>query len=300
MGHSYIVRPGKGFGAAEGVYLLPLLYPSFGYALYLLARKPFRLVVAFMVISLAALVYETDFHNIFLGVRAETKLHNNTIHSANVSGIMMICAVAFANYLLHARDIDVKIRNVLLVAAAGVVTLAGLNVFGLQSKGVWLALIVSLPPLFAMTALDGRNRYGKVIAFAVLVGVFVGIGLFGNNIREVGENTMANAASFVSKVVHGENLASLTSATVNDLNTEFKRQLTLDELVKCGGGLAKAAAVWFRHCLAGQLAKPAVLGFRNLRCCIMAILRLRCDTALRDWSFTLGFSSGPLEPFARL
>lgn len=219
MGHDYLVRPGKGIGASEGIYLLPLFYPSFGYALYLCAHKPFPLVATFMVISLGGLLFGTDFHHIFLIERAETTWHNNPIHAANVSGIMMICAVAFANYLFHNREFDRTGHTALIVVAAAVFAIAGLNVFALQSKGVWLALIGSLPLLFAMTTLDRRNRYGKIIVFAVLACVFAGTVLFGNNIRKAGESTMDNAASLVSRVVQGENLASIVSDAILDPNT---------------------------------------------------------------------------------
>jgi GR25 family glycosyltransferase involved in LPS biosynthesis len=245
MGIDVALRPGKGFGTAEGIYLFPMLYPTFGYALFLYIRRPFAGAAAFMVISLAALLIGTDFHRSLLGERALTTLHNNTIHAANASGILMICAVAFGNYVLHRHDLRGTLRTGLILLAAAVFSVAGLYVLGLQAKAVWVALAVSLSLLFAMMGLKRHGARSQFIALAAVAVVIAGAAVFGQTLRSAGEKTADSSVSLVEQILSGESLSSAVSEAVADPNTALSVR---DRLMIWSNGVE----VWARHPVLGS------------------------------------------------
>jgi GR25 family glycosyltransferase involved in LPS biosynthesis len=90
--YGLIFFPGQGTGSAEGIYLFPLLYATLGYSFWRFCRKPFPIVVSFLIFSILAMLVSTDYSSIVAGIRATTFAHNNTIHAANASGFILIFA----------------------------------------------------------------------------------------------------------------------------------------------------------------------------------------------------------------
>ncbi len=245
MGFDFAARPGKGFGTAEGIYLLPIMYPTFGYALYLFVRRPFQAVVAFMVISLAVLLLSTDYRLVFRGYQALVSLHNNSIHAANASGFIMICSAAFASHVVHRHELHPTVRKVLIALAAVTFAFAGLNVITLISKGVWVALVISLLPLIAGIAWNKRNLRGSVIAMAVFVLVAAGAGIFHDRVRSVGQRTAASVISLVTQISSGSSLSDSVSYTIAAPGTPtgVRARLMI---------WSNAAEIWARHPVFGS------------------------------------------------
>ncbi|MCY0092980.1 O-antigen ligase family protein [Hoeflea ulvae] len=215
FGLDLMLHPENGAGSAEGIFMLSIAYPTFGYALWRFCRYPFAVVVAVVVISLGALIASTDYAALSEGVLATTFAHNNTIHAANASGFMLIFAVCFADHLFARPDLGGKIRPVLLVVAAATGALAFINILGLESKGVWLALAVALPVLIlGMVFRDWRQASkisGRTI-FLVLVlvlGVGIGISQFGHALLNKAGGTTLVALTMLDKVLHGQGLLAV-------------------------------------------------------------------------------------------
>lgn len=164
-------NPEIDLGGAEGIYILPLFYPTFGYALYRFLKNPFLLGRAFILISLIVLIVGTDYQfisSLSAGVdfRAVTFLHNNSIHASIGAGFMVIGAVYFALYLFAQTTLSPKLKSLSLVLSIIVIAYGLLNIINLQSKGVWLALIFSLPIIMIHLTKQLRTKI-IIVVFAL-------------------------------------------------------------------------------------------------------------------------------------
>lgn len=143
-------NPDLDLGGAEGIYLLPLVYPTLGYAFYKYAKNPYDVVRAFIFVSLIFLIIGTDyrfFRHIFLDFyfKSDTFLHNNTIHASVGSGFIFIASLYFLLYLMDDIEISIVLRRTWQLIGVIVAGLAVINIVSLQSKGVWLALFCCIP-----------------------------------------------------------------------------------------------------------------------------------------------------------
>jgi O-antigen ligase len=178
------------------------------------------------------------------GERARTFLHNNSIHAANAAGILFICAAAFGSFVLHHSEMGGKVRSVLLLLAAGVLLLSGLNVLSLQSKGVWVSIAASLVVLLFMLLASRRGARPWLIYLAALVGLAAGVVIFGQSIRSVGEKTAGGAAALVTRVLSGESPSLVMSSAIADPATDPS---IADRLMIWANG----AEVWQSHPIFG-------------------------------------------------
>ena len=160
--------PDIDLGGAEGIYIFPLFYPTFGYALYRFFKNPFLLGRAFILISVIVLIVGTDYQFISsllasLDFRAVTFLHNNSIHASIGAGFMVIGAVYFALYISAKTIIAPQSKSLWLILSTIVIAYGLLNIINLQSKGVWLALIFSLPMIMVHLIKQFRTKINIVI-----------------------------------------------------------------------------------------------------------------------------------------
>lgn len=170
------VSDGSVKGSAEGIYLFPLLYSTFGYALLLFRQKLRDTVALFVVISLAVAAITFDPAAMTSGARAIFFLHNNPIHASLGMGfvvIAMISVLCAGTGLCAGMESEAALPRVIVVLAALAAILALANVYTLQSKGVWVALAVALPFQIVMLAAlhPARARLLPLTALACLVAV---------------------------------------------------------------------------------------------------------------------------------
>ncbi|WP_385965008.1 O-antigen ligase family protein [Tianweitania populi] len=160
--------PGK-HGSAEGIYLFPLLFPTIGYAFFRIRDRLAGLADLFMLISLVMLGVTIDLHHVFDGERTPFLFQNNTIHASVAAGLITICALAYAENAYRNRANQRPLEQALRLALAlAVIALCLLGIYGAKSKGVWLALALSLP-IQALTSLVHLPRR------QVLVGASIGL-----------------------------------------------------------------------------------------------------------------------------
>lgn len=245
LAYAYANADGRPVGTAEGIYLLPLLYPTFGYALLLMAGRPARLVAQFMLLSLLFLVVGADFHAIFRGLRAETWLFNNTIHAALAAGFIMLASIPFVLYSLRRDDISPWIKSAFVVLGSATFLMAAANVVVLESKGVWLGLAVALPVLFVTVALTERQRATQLAAAAALaLALFAGsVGY--SQIWNVSDDTVAATQSVIDDVESGRGVFPSGAEAIADdkLPLAFRIRLEL---------MANAIRLWEQNPLLGQ------------------------------------------------
>lgn len=164
-----LTRPDSTGGSAEGIYLMPALYMTVGYVLFLYRDKLAHLVWVFMAISLAALLASTDLIAVF---QLDSGLvpflfQKNTIHSSVGAGLILIAAFCFALWLLTRSDLPGRIVWAGLAVALLIGILAVLGIFGAKSKGVWIALLVTAPSVVAATfaQMRGKARWAVMAGF---------------------------------------------------------------------------------------------------------------------------------------
>lgn len=220
FGFDAVYNPERGTGSAEGIYLFPLLYPTVGYAIWRFCVRPFPIVVVFTLVSLGVLAVFTDYGSMFINSSSVTLTHNNPIHASVAAGIILICAISFTVYAA-AHATLARLEKALLVALGiGLAAFAVVNVLILNSKGVWLAMAVTLPVL--LVALF-RSRAGLNIATSrmrlaiIMVALIVcgfAITVFADRLVTNGGEAARMAKSLVVDVVSGQGLMKTMEAAV--------------------------------------------------------------------------------------
>lgn len=203
FGNTFLFHPHKGIGTSEGIYLFPLLYPTFGYAMFLFVRRPFDAVIAFMVASLAIFLAGTDYAGILADSRTTTWLHNNTIHASIAAGFILLLSIAFAGHLMRRAGLEQSTRLLLLGLAGAVFVFAITNVYVLESKGVWLAIGVSLPLLAVTVALTDDSRAARLVASGALVIAVLGAIAFRETLWQVSDSSAELAAAIARDLGSG-------------------------------------------------------------------------------------------------
>ena len=203
-GWVFFSQPGK-HGSAEGIYLFPLVFPTIGYALFRLRNRLAGLADLFMLISLVALGVTIDLPDVFNGERTPFLFQNNTIHASVAAGLITICALAYAENAYRNRTNQRPLEQALRFALAlAVIALCLLGIYGAKSKGVWLALALSVP-IQALTSLVHLPRR-QVLVGASMALLGVAIILFiasAGIIRELAPVTASGLALFDATLLDG-------------------------------------------------------------------------------------------------
>ncbi|MFC6489022.1 O-antigen ligase family protein [Nitratireductor sp. GCM10026969] len=206
-----------GIGSSEGIYLFPLFYTISGYALLVGIRRPFIAVVAFVLISFIVAAVSFDPMAIVEGRRAEVVLHENPIHAATAQGMVVLCMLPFASYLLRRDDMRGTLRAGLVVLSFAILFLGLANIYALESKGVWVALAAALPVQLLLIATMHSARRGVLailgLAFAaVVVTVFVAW----DGIRTVAGDTAEAMMELLSAIADGSGLLESMGHAIRD------------------------------------------------------------------------------------
>lgn len=212
IGIGAVFFPEQGVGSAEGIYLFPLFYSTLGFGIWLFCRKPFPLVIAFMVISVGFLLVSTDYASLSAGTRAITLTHSNTIHAAVAAGFILIFSICFTLYVTMQKEFSIFVKSLLLAIGFLGVTMALVNVLILTSKGVWLATAVTLPVLFVSLLFNrGRQRVktnlSRLTMIAVIIILFgAAIGEYSSKLVSSGQATFSTGLSLALDVASGNGL----------------------------------------------------------------------------------------------
>ena len=174
LGYVLLVHPDHGSGSAEGIYILPLLYPSLGYGLFLFIQRPFVLATVFMLISLVVVIFGIDYTPMLHGIRAWPYLQNNTIHAGISCGLIALCALPYTLHALRRSNLTIWQRS--LAVSLGIVTFGAAlyAVYATMARGAWLGMAISLPFLATISLLTESSRWSRRIAF--LGGLAVALG----------------------------------------------------------------------------------------------------------------------------
>ncbi len=205
-------------GSSEGVYLLALVLPTLGYAFYLHRANLRALTGVFLLVSLVTLAASLDLHAILAGQRADVLFHSNTIHASIGGGLIVLAMSALLLYAFEARREPAGLRIAVALLAGLTIVLALLGILGARSKGVWLALGVSLPVMLLAFLAVTTARHKLVPVAAAATACVLLVVLFADQIaRELLPN--AEAALAIGSLVASE--ADLTAALEDAIAAGF-------------------------------------------------------------------------------
>ena len=240
MAYSMLINPELGLGASEGIYIFPIFYATLGYAFYIYVRRPFYIALAFIAICLLMLTGWTDFSGIMQGNRAITFLQNNPIHASVGAGFIVLISFAFIIYTSRQFEIEKKIRLFYCLIGAVVFTLALINIYALQSKGVWLAITITLPLLIFLLLGKRPSRTLIYMAIATLAVCTILLYGFSNQILSVAGTTAETSYKIAQSMLTGNGIRTSIDVAVSDpLTPESARARLLI--------WANAIDIWAQH-----------------------------------------------------
>lgn len=155
-------KPITSQGASEGIYFFPLIYPTVGLVFFLYRQQVGRMLGLFVVISLAGLIATVGVTDAFSGTAARVGFlfHNNLIHASVGGGFIAVASAVLARHLGSSQQPGRPWRQVGVAACLGVLLLCLIGIFGAASRGVWFAIVLSLPLTLA-GHLPGASRLAE-------------------------------------------------------------------------------------------------------------------------------------------
>lgn len=218
LAYIYVFYPEMGHGSSEGIYIFPLFYATFGHALLLYARRPFPIAAAFVAISFVTLIFGISYDPTW-SERAITLLHNNPIHAAIGSGFIALCAISFGIHVIRRESLDARLRLILSLLSAATFLTALVAIYSLHSKGVWLAMAITLPVFVGLVAITDKNRIARITALAcVIIGllsVFAGQGI----LQRVAGDTANTSMELLSDLISGEGITNSFDKVIDNSET---------------------------------------------------------------------------------
>jgi len=188
----------QSYGTSEGIFLLPAMYMTTGYAMFLYRDLLGRTVHLFLAISLVAAAVTLDYATLFDGEFHDFLWTNNTIHSSVCGGLLILAGINIWLWASHAVT-DPRRRHLIEGAALLVIALCLLGLFGAKSKGVWVALLLAclVQALMSWRTLAGRMSAGRAGVVALALGLFA-LGFAWTN-----QDTIAPASGSLGGIVTG-------------------------------------------------------------------------------------------------
>lgn len=244
MTYSTLKYPELGIGASEGIYILPIVYATLGYAFFLHVKRPFLICMLFIFISLFVLFGWSDFDNIAKGKHAVTFLQNNTIHASVSFGFILICSIFFG-IKLHSSNYKSKVVYLFwLFVVTLISSLSLLDIYSLQSKGVWLALVVTMILLSVLIATRKPSLKLLLISVGILMLCIVLYFEVRNQVALVAGPTAHTTVKFFEHIMAGRGIRNSMDMAIFDPDTpsNARERLLL---------WASAIDIWSNHLLNG-------------------------------------------------
>ncbi len=229
------IHPDNTGGSSEGIYLLPLLYITTGYIFELYRHRARQIVWIFLTVSLIALAVSLDFTRIFASSsmpgrqQIDFLFHYNPIHSSVGGGLILIAAFCFLLDLASRPGVERRLRYGGIALACAVMVLALLGIMGARSKGVWIALLATLPfaVISVLAATRGRVRFWLIVAAST--GAVLGAALFAKRIVMVIGPVISSSWQLAERLATGEPLPDVVLKAIEsgELPLTFELRLRI-------------------------------------------------------------------------
>ena len=177
-----------------------------------------------------------------MAIQPAPRLFNNPIHASVAAGFIFLCTLQFMAYTAQRTDLRKVTKNLYWALSTAVLLFALVNIIGMRSKGVWLALALVLLLLAVMTLVRGHRRE-LLVSGGVLATVAAGV----SNTQHLSSTPAGDTMIFVKALVpdvlrHGV-LPAFDRAIASDtVPLAAKERLML---------WADAIEIWKRHPIFG-------------------------------------------------
>lgn len=212
----YLTTPHHDIGASDWLYAFPFFFPILGVAFALFELEMEKIIVAFFLICLATLAATVaiDIPQIIGGDAVRPLIMHNQIHGAVACGLIFVSATFWLLHYLTSPMRNPVIARVAYIVSPIIMVLCLVAIYGAKSKGVWLALGITLP-LLAFAAL----RYVKMRAAVIMLScaaafLIVGIYAVRHNIDQTAGPTAQAAISMIGDVVGGHDISQTMTQTI--------------------------------------------------------------------------------------
>ncbi|MET0746804.1 MAG: O-antigen ligase family protein, partial [Rhizobium sp.] len=223
--HFYFSTRPHESGASEWLYAFPFFFPILGVAFSMNEGRLERTVAAFFCVALAMLAVTTKFGPIIAGETAKPLIMNNQIHGAVACGLILLSAYFWLLHYLSNPTARPAMRRLAFVVAPLVILLCLIAVYGAKSKGVWLALSLTLPIAGLMSLTYLRLRTGLFVIIAAAMLLCCGVYAVRHNLRMTAGPTVEAAISMLEGFQDGRDFNGVVLGTIDSPTTP----LSMDE-----------------------------------------------------------------------
>ena len=209
----------RDLGASDWLFAFPFFFPILGVAFSLYAAQLERIVVAFFSVALVMLAATTHFERIFSGETVVPLIMNNQIHGAVACGLILISASFWLLHYMTTKSSKPAFARFAYIAAPVIIVICFVAIYGAKSKGVWLALVVTLPivGLVALTYL--RRKMGLVIIVCAAALLIAGVYAVRHNLDKTAGPTVAATISLLEGIKQGSDFSGVVSGTIESTTT---------------------------------------------------------------------------------
>jgi O-antigen ligase len=217
--HFYFSTRPHETGASEWLYVFPFFFPILGVAFSMTEGQIERIVAVFFGIALAMLATTTKFALIFAGETATPLIMNNQIHGAVACGLVMLSAYFWLLHYLSEGSAKPAFRRFAFVVAPLVIILCLIAIYGAKSKGVWLALSLTLPVAGLVSLMYLRLRTAMFVILAAAVLLCCGIFTVRHNLNKTAGPTVVSAFSMLEGFQDGRDFNGVVLGTIDSPTT---------------------------------------------------------------------------------
>lgn len=241
--HFYFSTRPHEAGASEWLYAFPFFFPILGVAFSMSEGRIERTVAAFFGVALVMLAATTKFLPIFAGETVKPLIMNNQIHGAVACGLILLSAYFWLLNYLSDRTAKPMLRQFCFIVAPLVMILCLIAIYGAKSKGVWLALGLTLPIAGLMSLTYLRLRTGLFVIVAAGIVLCCGVYAVRHNLNKTAGPTVEAAISMLEGFQDGRDFNGVVLGTINSATTP----LSMDERLQLwyDAGQLISSAPWF-------------------------------------------------------
>lgn len=214
----FLTRPHES-GASEWLYAFPFFFPILGVAFSMTEAWIERVVAAFFAIALLMLSATSKFGAIFAGETVKPLIMNNQIHGAVACGLILLAAYFWLLHYLSDHNAKPHLRRYALVVCPLVMVLCLISIYGAKSKGVWLALTLTLPIAGLLSLTYLRAKAGLLVI--VLAAIVLGCGVYAvrHNLHKTAGPTVGAAISMLEGFQDGSDFDGVVRGTIDSPTT---------------------------------------------------------------------------------
>lgn len=203
-------------GGSDWLYAFPIFFPILGVAFALYEAEMEKIIAAFFGVALVFLAITVSFHlsEIATGVAVRPLIMNNQIHGAVACGMIVVATIFWLLHYLTSPASSGRFTRFAYVVSPLVLLLCFVAIYGAKSKGVWLAMTITLPVLAVITMRYVRLRAGAVAIAGVALILIVGIYAVRHNLDQTVGPTVQAALSMAGGVADGQDVGHTITQTI--------------------------------------------------------------------------------------